>query len=118
ANRDGRITLDEAFAFATRETERSYTNAGTLQLEHSRIEGNEQLTQTFHLGSPRGEIADASPELQALYDRRTAIEDTLAALRARRDQMEAAAYEAELERVLLELARTNRSIQEMEGGSR
>lgn len=119
ADRDGRVTIQEAFTYANRETERSYQTAGTLQLEHARMEGNAQLAQTFHLGAPAGQApANASAAVRALYTRRGELEASVDALRNRRSQMQDAAYQAELERLVLELARTNRSIQDAEGGSR
>lgn len=118
ADRDGKVTIQEAFTYANRETERSYETAGTLQLEHARMEGNIELAGTFHLGAPTGQApASASPELRALYARRGELESSVDALRNRRSQMEDAAYESELERLVLELARTNRSIQDLEGTS-
>lgn len=119
ANRDGRVTLQEAFTYANRETERSYQTAGTLQLEHARLEGNTQLAETFHLGAAAGQApANASAEVKALYARRGELESSIDALRNRRSQMADSAYQTELENLLLELARTNRQIQDAEGGSR
>lgn len=119
ADRDGRVTVQEAFNYATRETERSYQTAGTLQMERARMEGNTELARTFHLGAPAGQApSDASPELRALYARRGELENSVDALRNRRSQMEDAAYQTELERLVLELARTNRSIQDAESGAR
>lgn len=115
ANQDGRITLDEAFAFAERETEREYTNTGRLQLEHSRLEGTEEFVRAFHLGVPTTAIPEgASAELTALYQERIRLEGEIDALRVRASQLEPADYQSQLEGLLLELARTNRSIQEME----
>jgi succinate dehydrogenase/fumarate reductase flavoprotein subunit len=61
--------------------------------------------------------ADASPELRALYARRSAIQEEIDALRARRDSIEAAAYERELERLLVELATVTQAIRTIEGGA-
>lgn len=118
SNRDGRVSIQEAFNYANRETERFYQTAGTLQMEHARMEGNTQLAETFHLGAPSGQApATASAEVRALYARRAELESSVDALRNRRSQMADAAYQTELERLVLELARTNRQIQEAEGGS-
>ncbi|HUE95888.1 MAG TPA: C13 family peptidase [Longimicrobiaceae bacterium] len=116
SNRDGRVTIAEAFEYARRETEREYTNTGRLQLEHSRMEGDLELAQLFHLGTPSaGAPADASPELRVLYAERDRLQEEVEGLRLRGGQIEAAAYQTQLEALLLDLARTNRAIQEMEG---
>jgi hypothetical protein len=118
ADRDTRVTIEEAFTYANTETERAYENNNQLQMEHSRMEGDLELAKVFHLGAPVTAAlpADAPPALRALYEERQRLELAVDALRARRTQMEAAAYQTELEGLLLELARTNRSIQET-GGS-
>jgi len=57
------------------------------------------------------------PELRALYQERIALEEQVAELRARRSEMTAEAYEAQLEELLLELALKNREIREKGGGA-
>src|SRR5690606_31437734 len=110
------VTLTEAYEYALRETQRSYQSANLLQMENARIEGDSDLAMAFHINSA-GVAApdDASPELRALYARRQELEESIDALRLRSGQMEPAAYTAELERLLLDLARTNQSIQADEG---
>jgi len=56
------------------------------------------------------------PELRALYQERIALEERVAELRGRRSEMTEEAYEAELERLLLDLALKNREIREKGGG--
>ncbi|HEX6322764.1 MAG TPA: hypothetical protein VFZ36_03485, partial [Vicinamibacterales bacterium] len=60
--------------------------------------------------------ADASPELRALLLRKADLEERIAALRARRTAMDPAAYQTELEALLLELARTDSEIRRVRGG--
>jgi hypothetical protein len=113
ANRDGRVSIAEAMDFAVRETERAYETGGRLQLERARIEGDAEIARAFHLGGGTSAVpADASPEVRALYAERQRLEESIDSLRSRSSQMEAAEYQRELERLLLELARTNRAIQE------
>ncbi len=114
ANRDGRVTIAEAFEYATRETERSYASSNELQLEHARMEGDLDLARVFHLGSVASAAipSDASPELRALHQERQRLEGEIDALRARASQLDADEYQSALEALLLELARVNRSIQE------
>jgi hypothetical protein len=117
ADRDGRVTIAEAFEYAVRETQRFYQTANRLQLENARLEGDGELAKVFHLGgSIRGLPADAPAEVRELYAERQRLEQRVEALRVRSGQMDPAAYQRELETLLLELARTNRAIQEREGG--
>jgi hypothetical protein len=113
SNRDGRVTISEALDYAIRETERAYETGGRLQMEHARIEGDMELARVFHLGGAVSTAPpDASPAVRALYAERQRLEESIDALRGRSGQMDAEEYQRELERLLLELARTNRAIQE------
>ncbi len=116
ADRNGRVTLTEAYEYAMRETQRAYQAGNRLQMENARIEGDPELAKVFHINAT-GSAApdDATPELRALYAKRQELEESIDALRVRSGQMEPAAYTAELERLLLELARTNQLIQADEG---
>jgi hypothetical protein len=117
ADRDGRVTVLEAFEYATREVERSYRAGNRLQTEHARLEGDRELARGFHLAAAAAPIpADAAPELRGLLEERRRLEEAVARLRAGSGEMEPAAYQAELERLLLELARTSREIRERGGG--
>jgi hypothetical protein len=116
-DKDGRVSIQEAFDFAKAEVERAYRTENLLQMEHARIEGDTQLAQAFALGGRVVAIpVNASPELQALYAERQRLENSVNDLRARSGQLAAEQYQAELERVLLDLARTNQRIREQEGG--
>jgi hypothetical protein len=118
-DKDGKVTVLEAYEFADTEVERFYESDNRLQTEHSVLGGDRELARAFTLdGGARTAAAgagSASPEIRALVERRQALEAQVAALTARKDGMEAAAYQRELERLLLELARTNREIREKEG---
>ena len=117
-NRDGRVTVAEAMEYATRETQRAYETDGRLQLERSRMEGDLELARVFHLGTAGAAApSDAPAAVRELYAERQRLEESIDALRARSSQMDPAEYQRELERLLLELARTNRAIEE-QGGSR
>ncbi|MQA91988.1 MAG: hypothetical protein GEU90_17490 [Gemmatimonas sp.] len=116
-DQDDRVTVTEAYEYAVRETERAYTTSNRLQLEHSRMEGDTELAGVFHLGAP-GVAAipeDASPELRALYDERLRLQEEVESLRIRSGQMDPEEYQQQLEQLLLELARTNRAIQDAGG---
>jgi hypothetical protein len=132
-DKDGRVSLLEAFRYAVTETDRFYTSQNRLKTEHAVLDDAgtvldgaavlaEQAGPPPVLASsgffivPRGAApADASPELRGLLERRGALEREIDALRARRATLPEAEYEAALERLLLDLARTNQSIRQAGG---
>ena len=133
-DKDERVSLLEAFDYARLEVARVYESDNRLLTEHALLDDNgdgEGSTEPslesadgataaqIFLEPATSQVVDAAtdPELAALYETRRDLEGAVAALRARRDQMPAEEYEQELERLLLELARTNRRIREHEGGS-
>jgi hypothetical protein len=133
ADRDGRVSLLEAFDYARREVEREYQRGNRLRTEHAVLDGvgdgkgvsaveptspHAQLASTFYLGgTARAAGAAASPELRALYAEKERIENALAALRARRAELPEADYEAALEKLLVELSLNAQAIRRLEGGS-
>jgi hypothetical protein len=117
-DKDGRVTVLEAFEYAGQEVERFYKAGNRLQTEHARLEGDREVARGFYLAAatPREVPAGAAAELRALITERQRLEERIEALRSRRAQMETAEYEAELERLLVELALKNREIREKGGG--
>ena len=120
ADKDGRVTVLEAFDYAVTEVERYYSGANLLQTENPVLEGDREIVRTFALGAgaPRGTGAAAAAvpaELRGLVEERMALEAAVEALRSRRDTMEEDAYERELENLLLQLARKNQEIRQREG---
>lgn len=134
-DKDERVSVLEAFAYARREVERSFEEEGLLATEHALLDDNGDgvgsgfedegdldgaLARTVFLSRGGGRVTDAEiaadPELAALYRQRQELEEQIAALTALRDTMEAEQYEAELEGLLVELTLTTRAIREREGG--
>lgn len=134
ADRDGRVSMLEAFEYARREVEREYERDGRLRTEHAVLDAigdgkgvasaeptsaHGRAAGTFHLG-PRGVAAGAaaSPELRAAYEEKARLETALDALRARRDSMGEAEYEAQLEKLLVEISLNAQRIRRLESGGR
>ncbi len=133
ADKDGRVSMLEAFDFARREVEREYREGNRMLTEHALLDddgdgkgsrepaprdGDGAVARTLFLagGGAAASGASDSPELRALRDRQRELEGEVEALRARREAMADADYQQELERLLLELARTGQAIRER-GGS-
>jgi hypothetical protein len=131
-DKDGRVSMLEAFTWARQRTVASYEKDGQILTEHALLDDNGDgkgseapggesadgaLSRTVFLSGPgerAGPPPDADPALRALYEERRALEAQIAALKASRDGMPPAHYQQELERLLLELARKSREIREKE----
>jgi hypothetical protein len=107
ADKDGRIAVREAFAFADREVARSYETAGTLRSEHA-VLSDTLLAARVSFGPPMAGADD--PRVRAFVASRRAVEDSVTALRARRTELTVESYEAELERLLVRIAELNAAI--------
>jgi hypothetical protein len=129
-DKDGRVSMLEAFTWARRRVVESYERDGQLLTEHAVLDDNGDGKGTDEPGQPGGDGtvarslflsaganqaasgADADPETRALVEKRQALEDRIAALKASKDQADPAAYANELEQLLINLARTNAAIKE------
>lgn len=106
ANKDGRVSVFEAFNYATGEVERVYKSTNRLQTEHAQL-SDTTLAQVVAFG---GAAASNDPKVQALVAERQKLEAEVAALRLRKSNMNAAEYEKELEQLLLSIAEKTRAI--------
>lgn len=138
-DKDGRVSLLEAFVFARREVGRLYERERHLLTEHAMLDddgdgrgsaepaataGDGQLARAFVLGARTvasggagragAAVTPANPRAAALLAERGALERDVAALRARKASMAAAAYDAELERLLVAIAEKTRAIRAMD----
>ena len=133
-DKDGRVSVLEAFEYARLQTLHEYETDSRLLTEHAVLDDNGDgvgesapgtqkqdgsIAAAMYLGTAAAAMglpADASPALRALYDTKASLEKRIAELRSRKDSMDAAEYERQLEALLLELAQTNRRIREAGGG--
>lgn len=115
-DKDARISLLEAFRYAEAETRRYYETDNKLSTETSQIADAGQLASRFFLAGSGGS-AVASGRLATLHGERTALDERIQALKKRKSSMTSEAYDAELEIILLELARKSREIRTLERGS-
>ena len=134
-DKDGRISLLEAFQYARQETARYFTEKQLLATEHAVLEddGDGQGTMepgpatkdglqasTFFLGGGTADVAAQNAAagdllLRKLLQERAALEEKVSALRARKAEMDPAAYDRELETMLVDLALKSREIREHGG---
>jgi hypothetical protein len=132
-DKDGRISLLEAYNYARLEVEREYKDSNRILTEHAVLDdngdktgtsapepakGDGSIAQLMFLGSGApitAAPANASPALRALYEQKRKIEQQLVELRAKKATMDPAAYDVQLESLLVELAKTDEEIRKMEG---
>ncbi len=135
ANKDGRVSLLEAFDYTRRQVARVYEESGLLLTEHAMLDDNGdgygsdepdpltagadgRIAQALFF-TPSGRLTTAEletddPTLMGLYAERNAIEKRVLAHRTLRDGMDSEIYEQELERLLIDLALKNREIRNAE----
>ncbi len=127
-DKDGRISMLEAFAFAKARVAASYERDGQLLTEHAMLDDNGDGKGSDVPGQPGtdGALArtqflsagssldppSSDPELRALLDQRRTLEQRLAALKEAKDTMDASQYQRDLEALVVELARVGRAIRE------
>ncbi|HEX9754701.1 MAG TPA: hypothetical protein VGA42_03305 [Gemmatimonadales bacterium] len=110
-DKDGAVSLLEAFTFATRDVSRWYQSENRLLTEHARV-SDEDLARQFVL-TPAARVVTAAPGdsvTAALLARKRELEGSIERLRGRKAAMDSTMYARELEALLLELARTNQAL--------
>jgi hypothetical protein len=135
-DKDGRISLFEAFEYARVEVKRYFEEKKILVTEHALLDGDgdgegtmepaaDQAdglgAATFYVGGDARTVAAQAaasddPALQALLTERARIEERVAALRAGKAALDAAEYDRQLEELLVQLALKNREIRAHGGG--
>ena len=106
ADKDGRVSVLEAFAYAKKEVERAYDTDNRMLTEHATL-SDSALARTIAFGGAR---ASTDPRVVALVAERQALESQVAELRAKKSSLEPAAYERELERLLVAIAEKSQAI--------
>ena len=122
-DKNGRISVLEAFNYATKLTADWYKQQNRLATEHALIddngdgkgheeatEGDGVLAKTTYLDSKPIEQAGTDAELARLLGERQKLEEAIEKLKARKGEMKPDEYDSELERLLVELAKLNQDI--------
>jgi hypothetical protein len=124
-DKNGRISVWEAFAGASASVKTYYEQRGQLSTERPVLDDNgDKVGREAQAPGPDGTLArltylDAEPgtitadvALAGLQRRRAALEAQLEELKSRKEQLAAEDYEEQLERILVELARVSRQIRQ------
>ena len=114
-NRDGTITMLEAYDFAKKQVEASFQREAILQTEHATIDDTSRAAMVTLGTSARASALPADPKLRALYVERQQLEQQIESLKLLKSGMDPGKYAAELEKLATELAEKSRQIREAEG---
>ncbi|MFT5434314.1 MAG: hypothetical protein ACI9OJ_005027 [Myxococcota bacterium] len=138
-DKNGRVSVLEAFEYARSEVERAYATANTIVTEHPVLDDDGDgvgspepalsgesvdgaLASRLFIGEPTAAnsalaaAAAADSVVGRLVSERAAFEEQVAVLRAAREGMDPEAYQSALEDLLIELALKNREIRQRTGG--
>lgn len=133
ADRDGRVSILEAFDFAKRAVAATYQREGLLPTEHSILDDNGDHQGSMEpgrqakdggsaavlaLGSLRQQALPADEKLRALYVERSQLEQRIDSLKLLKSGMDPEKYAAELEKLATELALKSRQIRDAEGNGK
>ena len=123
ADKNGRISVLEAFNYSAKLTADWYKQKNRLATEHSLIDdngdgtghegatgGDGTLAKVVYIDSKQIEEAAGDAELARLIAQRQKIEEDIEKLKARKSEMKPEEYETELERLLVELAKVSQDI--------
>ena len=123
-DKNGRLSVWEAFSYASQAVKQAFEKQGTLVTERSVIDDNGDgvgqeaaaatgtdgvLARTTFL-DPLPSSSSGNTALAALEKRRTTLEAEIEQLKARKGDMPAGQYEEEFERLAIELARVSGQI--------
>lgn len=117
-DRNGHVSVLEAFEYAKAKVTQAYQQKGNLLTEHATMDdgGEGRLAATMFLGIGRGDLAlnvdTSDPEVKALVDQRDTIERDIAALKLMKATMDEAKYDAQMEKLLTNLAVKTRALRE------
>ena len=139
-NKDGRVSVLEAFEYAVAQVARVYESDGRLQTEHALLDDNGDGEGTRELEDPLATTTATDgarartlfisagdgtgiaglpddPALRALYQERLEIQEQVEALQATRGGTDETRYQAEMETLLVAMALKSREIRAMEGAA-
>ncbi|HWF86074.1 MAG TPA: C13 family peptidase, partial [Vicinamibacterales bacterium] len=116
-DRNGRVSVLEAFDYAKAKVVKAFEQEGTLLTEHATLDdGSEgKVAATMFLAPAEGRASSTldmtNPAIRDLVRERDALEQQIAGLKLRKADMDPAQYEQELEKLLLALAEKSRALQ-------
>ena len=117
-DRNGHVSIAEAFDYAKTKVAQAFQQKGLILTEHAVLDdgGEGKLASTVFLGIGRADAALAvdtsDPAVKALVDERDAIQKQIEGLQLRKASMPPAQYDAEMEKLLTDLALKSKAIRD------
>ena len=119
-DRNGRISVAEAFEYAKSKAVATYTKAGTILTEHATLDDSREgkFAATLYLDSDRARAEKtarvADPQLRALLEQQQALQTQIDGLKLKKEILPAGEYDQQMEKLLTELALKARAIRDIE----
>ena len=119
-DRNGHVSVAEAFDYARTKVTQAFQQKGLLLTEHAVMDdgGATGLAAALFLGTGRAEgtlaVDRSDPAMKKLADEKDAIDQQIAALRLKKNAMDEAQYEAQLEHLLTDLALKTKAIRDLQ----
>jgi hypothetical protein len=120
ADRNGHVSVLEAFNYANNKVVKAYEQDGTLRTEHAAIDdgGDAKLPAalflTPHPADGGLKVDTSDPAMRALVAEREAIQVQIDALKAQKDTVDPARYDQQMESLLTNLALKTKAIRDLE----
>ena len=115
-DRNGHVSVAEAFEYAKTKVAQAFQQKGLLLTEHAVIDDGGGLAATLFLGTGRAEgtlaVDLSDPAMKKLADEKDAIDQQIAALRLKKNGMPEPEYDAQLEKLLTDLALKTKAIRD------
>jgi hypothetical protein len=119
-DRNGRVSMAEAFEYAKTKSVATYTKAGTILTEHATLDDSREgkFAATLYLESEKAQADKtakvANPELRALLEQQQSLQRQIDDVKLKKDVLPPAQYDQQMEKLLTELAVKARAIREIE----
>jgi len=120
-DRNGHVSALEAFEYAKTKVTQAFQQKGLILTEHATLDeggADTRLAASVFLGVGRADAALAvdmnDPAVKALVQERDGLEQQIAALRLKKASMDEAAYEAEMEKLLTNLAVKTKALRDLQ----
>jgi hypothetical protein len=119
-DRNGHVSVAEAFEYAKTKVAEAFKQKGYMLTEHATLDdgGGGQLASTMFLGTGRADAAlkvdMTDPAARTLVEERDAIEQRIAALKLMKPSMDEAAYDAQMEKLLTDLALKTKALRDLQ----
>ena len=116
-DRNGRVSIAEAFDYAKNRVTKAYEQEGHILTEHAALDegpAGAGLAAQLFLAAPQNALkVDLSdPAVRALVEQRDALEREIGALKLMKPSMDATKYDAQMEKLLTDLALKTKAIRD------